>query len=264
MGLNEIIYGSKFRDLDNGVNIFYKDTHDVNEFLVNCNKETPFVLISHNGDGCITDNPSRFNVGSSNDADSRLIPDNMVHWYGQNVNVVDDRISSIGIGLENTMWFPEINKIGKIIDKTNEPKNIINLMYICFTIRTNPSEREEPYRIFNNHFTTIDHGINGNTEYFDRYMNMIYNHKFVLSPAGNGPDCHRKWESLYLNTIPIEKRCINNSFYEGKLPICFVNNWSDITEEFLNNEYTRITNTTYNMDLLKFSYWKNKILNTIK
>jgi hypothetical protein len=94
------------------------------------------------------------------------------------------------------------------------------------------------------------------------YLDDIYNHKFVLCPEGNGTDTHRIWECLYLNTIPIEKRNINNSFYED-LPICFVDDWEEITEDFLNREYERITNTEYDMSKIDFKYWKQKIFNSI-
>ena len=32
-----------------------------------------------------------------------------------------------------------------------------------------------------------------------------------------------------------------------------------ITEDFLNKEYDRITNTKWNMDKLNIEYWKNKM-----
>jgi hypothetical protein len=66
-----------------------------------------------------------------------------------------------------------------------------------------------------------------------------------------------------LNTIPIEKRNINNQFYID-LPICFVNNWDEITEDFLNSEYERINNIEWNYDKLTFSYWKEKILKQVQ
>ena len=37
------------------------------------------------------------------------------------------------------------------------------------------------------------------------YFHHFNNYKFTLSPFGNGPDCHRTWEALTLNTIPIVK-----------------------------------------------------------
>jgi hypothetical protein len=61
-----------------------------------------------------------------------------------------------------------------------------------------------------------------------------------------------------MGTIPIEKRNINNQFYTD-LPICFVDSWDQVTEDFLLAEYERIKAATWNMDKLKFSYWSNKI-----
>ena len=63
-----------------------------------------------------------------------------------------------------------------------------------------------------------------------------------------------------MGSIPIEKRNINNQFYTD-LPICFVDDWKDITLEFLGSEYERIKKGTWNMKKLTFEYWRNKILN---
>ena len=79
-----------------------------------------------------------------------------------------------------------------------------------------------------------------------------------MCPEGNGIDTHRTWECLYMNTIPIEKININNQYYTD-LPICFVNRWKEITEEFLEKEYIRINSIKWNMNKLSFEYWRNKI-----
>ena len=63
-----------------------------------------------------------------------------------------------------------------------------------------------------------------------------------------------------MGCIPIEKRNLNNRFYED-LPICFVNDWEEITEEFLVRELIRIRTTDWNMEKLTFAYWANKIQN---
>jgi hypothetical protein len=75
-------------------------------------------------------------------------------------------------------------------------------------------------------------------------------------------DTHRVWEALYLGCIPVMKKDINNQFYTD-LPICFVNDWDDITKDFLLMERACIKTRSWNMDKLNFSYWKNKILNHV-
>ena len=85
----------------------------------------------------------------------------------------------------------------------------------------------------------------------------------MICPEGNGIDVHQPWESMYINTIPIQKKSINNSNWR-ELPVCWVNEWSEIEDEdFLMSEYERITTTTFDTSKLDFLYWENKIKNTL-
>jgi len=251
----EYIQGEKFKTLSDNNKIFYCHTHDVNNFLNNINFDHEFILISHNSDGKITNNPNM------SDADIKYMPKNLKRWYAQNICVNHEKLISLPIGLENSEWFKNIKKIEKMSQKTSELKNMKNLVYMNHNIQTNPTERLKPYlHLQNTTWTTTSKGLNGFD--FDTYLNNIYNHKFVICPEGNGTDTHRTWECLYLNTIPIEKRNINNSYYTD-LPICYIDEWTDINEHFLNDEYIRITNNVYNLDKLDFNYWKNKIISDI-
>jgi len=248
----EYIQGEKFMGLANNVNIFYRDTHDVNSFFRGLEIVNDFVLISHNSDNCITENAS-----IEGNADANLMPSNLILWYGQNVCVKNDRIRSIPIGIENNKWLLRARKKEKMIVKLLQPKKAKGLVYMNHSISTNPDERQKLYQLFGNErWVTTVHGRNGYR--FDEYVDNIYKHKFVICPEGNGIDTHRVWETLYLKTIPIVKRSINNQFYTD-LPICFVDNWNEVTEEFLYTQYAEITWSDWNMDKLDFKYWKNKI-----
>ena len=91
---------------------------------------------------------------------------------------------------------------------------------------------------------------------------MIAKYKFILSPQGAGLDCHRTWEALYLDVIPIVLASSINELYED-LPIVVVKSWDEITESFLNDKFVEISTKKekgeYTMDKLKLSYWLNKI-----
>jgi len=227
------------------LNIVYTHTIYVKQlFELITGVERDFIVITHNSD---------LNVD-----ESFKMPQNVVKWYSQNVNVKDDRIESIPIGLENSRWFKEIHKKEKLSKMLLRNKHHKNLVYMNHNVKTNPVKRTEPYRILENkHWVTVERGSNGHG--YDEYLNDVYNHKFVICPEGNGMDTHRTWETLYLNSIPIEKRNINNQFYTD-LPICFVDSWEDCTDVFLNNEYERIVNQDWNLKKLDFEYWKDKIL----
>lgn len=246
------IQGEKFTLLANNTNIFYRHTHEVNDFFRNLPTEDPFILVSHNSDGCIMTNPNR-----ADHANVGLIPENLIHWFGQNVNVIDHRVSSLPLGLENDRWLsktPKTMLMRKVLQQSHTKKN---LLYINHNIRTNPEEREKPYKVLEGKpWVTAIHGANGTG--FPDYLLALCQHPFIVCPQGHGIDTVRTWEALYMGCVPIEKINLNNRFYTD-LPICFVSDWEDITEEFLIRELIRIRSTIWNMEKLTFTYWKNLI-----
>lgn len=202
-----------------------------------------FIIVTHNCDINITFAP----------------PLNVIKWYSQNVNIRDNRIESIPIGIENDRWAKVNDKKGKMLAKLKEPRQYKNLVYMNHNIKTNPSKRQKPYDILHGReWVTTRMGANG--DMFDDYIDNIYNHKFVICPEGNGIDTHRIWECLYMGTIPIVENNINNSFY-SELPMLTIDDWSEITEEKLWQEFIYISVRKWNMDMLTFEYWRNKILN---
>jgi len=52
---------------------------------------------------------------------------------------------------------------------------------------------------------------------------------FVLSAAGNGADCHRTWEALYLGAIVIVKRSPLDPMFAG-LPVVIIEDWSEVED----------------------------------
>jgi hypothetical protein len=78
-------------------------------------------------------------------------------------------------------------------------------------------------------------------------------HKFVLSPHGNGLDCHRTWEALALGCIPIMRSSPLDPMFEG-LPVLIVKEWRDVTPELLNN-----FQPTGNLEKLTLTYWDKLI-----
>ncbi|CAF0816035.1 unnamed protein product [Adineta ricciae] len=91
-------------------------------------------------------------------------------------------------------------------------------------------------------------------------------HSFWLSPRGNGLDCHRTWEALYLDMIPIVWNSSLNVLYEN-LPVVVIQDYKEITEEFLNEKLKKISTAkfyqmkhTYRMEKLRNAYWRRLIL----
>jgi hypothetical protein len=93
---------------------------------------------------------------------------------------------------------------------------------------------------------------------FRDYLKEMAKCKFTLSPAGLAPDCYRNWEALYVGSIPIVKTSALDPLFEG-LPVLIIQDWDQITEEFLEAEYARITAKQYDCTPLNLEFWLDKI-----
>ena len=83
---------------------------------------------------------------------------------------------------------------------------------------------------------------------------------FVVSPYGQGMDCHRTWEALILGSIPILKsKEFVNMFKD--LPVLFVEDWDQITQKLLDDIIEKFKNTNFNYDKLALDYWKQLVFN---
>lgn len=71
------------------------------------------------------------------------------------------------------------------------------------------------------------------------WVNYETTHKsyYTLSPRGAGEDCHRFYEAIYLNSIPIVKRT-NTAFDKlyNVFPCLIVNDWNEVTQELLESK----------------------------
>jgi hypothetical protein len=224
--------------------IIYTHTMYVTElFKLLRHSSKQVIVVSHNSDVNIDD---KF-----------IVPENVMKWYTQNVNVVNPKIHSIPIGLENLRWWQHIGKVGLMRKVLYQPLRYANAAYMNHNVLNNVAERQLLYDLFEDQpWVTIVHGKNG--EDFSDYITNVYNHPFVFCPNGNGIDTHRLWETLYMGSIPIVKKNINNSFYSS-LPILFVDAWEDITEDLLATAYIDIGLGSYDNEMLAFSYWRNLI-----
>jgi hypothetical protein len=141
-----------------------------------------------------------------------------------------------------------------LIDQLRQKKQIKNWVYMNHSINTNPKDRKPLLDKFKNApFVTYEQKVT-----FKEYIKSLYNHNFCFSPPGNGIDCHRTWESIYLGCIPIVRSSpLTRSFSE--LPIVIYEDINEITKGFLLNKLIEFHHTHFNYDKVKFSYWKNKI-----
>ena len=179
-----------------------------------------FKLITHNGDR----SAPAGNIDLLND--SRVIT-----WYGMNTDIKHSKLQSIPIGVANEKW--EHGNKDTLLEVINTSISKSNLCYSNFSIETNLLTRKKVHDVIRT-MSFID--VENSKLPFKEYLTKLKSYKYAISPPGNGVDCHRIWECLYLGVIPI---VLNNpvlSYFED-LPILFVNSFSELTEDLLNESY---------------------------
>ena len=172
-------------------------------------------LIIHNGD--IVPNEVEMELLSRSFRSIRS-----VNWLG-----MDTVAKPLPIGLENASkmrngvpadYLQEIERGLKSFNSRD-----IELL-VCFSLWTNSSVRTEalswakgiPGAII------IDNPITPRA-----YRKLVLRSKYVLSPPGNGPDCHRTWEALYLGATPIVLKDYW-PFRGYELPVVSLNGWGEL------------------------------------
>lgn len=149
-----------------------------------------------------------------------------------------------------------------MIEISNDEINKINLAYINFDISTYPIEREFVFKKFSSQSWVKLGNMEKTIDGRKKFLREIKSSKFVFCPRGNGIDTHRLWETLYMGSIPIVKYELTHHLFTD-LPILFINDWNEITEDYLNKKYDEYTNKTWNLDKLKMSYWETFIKNNL-
>lgn len=218
-----IEFDSINNEIDNKPYVF-TFTHNLQyiEKLVNTLKyfKNPFSLVFHNSDN---------NFEKNHLILFKSLP-KLKKIFTQNMNVVDDRVIPLPIGLANSMWPHGNSTIHTEIYNTDisKTKNI----YFNFNINTNFVLRKECFDKINKKNIPW----NENKPYRE-YLIELKSHKYSICPEGNGIDTHRFWECLYMNTIPICKKNILVEYYKEYFPIIILDDWDDLDIEYLDKKY---------------------------
>jgi hypothetical protein len=178
------------------------------------------------------------------------------------------KIIQLPLGITNNTNESDLHNISGNCDMMiyvfqNFKKERKNTVYLNFSVETYSSERKHVYNLFcNKPWVTVDKSV-FTFQGRECFLRQLRNHDFVLCPRGNGIDTHRLWETLYMGSFPIVKktRAFSQFIEENDLPICWINEWEDVTLEFLSKEYERLTNPSnnWNYNKLKMSYWEKII-----
>jgi hypothetical protein len=202
----------------------------------------PYILITHNSDAPA---PGKY-ARHLNDA-------SLIAWFGQNSNCAGHpKFFPIPIGLANAYWpHGDVRIIDQIRAEPLEEKRY--QVYANFAKETHPGRVKVA-----NLFKSKPFCYHATRKPYAEYIREMKRAVFVLSPRGNGLDCHRHWEALWMGSIPIVEHSTLDPLFDG-LPVILVNNWHEVTESFLHEQYERIQQQTFELERMFAPYWIGKI-----
>jgi hypothetical protein len=179
-----------------------------------------FVLVTHNSD-----------LSAPADFLNKLANEKILAWYASNADRRISKLFPIPIGLANTYWpSGNLSIITYAFKNYRKPwANRTTLLYVSFTVKNNKAERHAAL----SQASKLQNVTISETKItFEAYLKQIGDAKFVLSPPGNGVDCHRTWEALLMGAVPIVRSSAFDSLFDG-LPVAILNDWSKLTQHFL-------------------------------
>lgn len=207
---------------------------------------------------------------------------NIIHWFAQNcVLTSHPKLSQIPLGLDyHTMeankvpeWGPQMSPqmqemFLKNIHHASKPfwereRKAYGSFQFLMTTRYGKKDRQDALN-----------GVPKDLVYYEpKKINRTQSWKtqskyaFVLSPLGNGYDCHRTWEAMMLGCIVIMKHNPIDALFTEDMPILLVDEWTDITQELLDKTVETykqcVADKTFKEDKLTLKYWVDKIHNKV-
>ena len=225
--------------VEEGDLIFVKGSHLYRFFLeVHPKIACRYVLFSHNYP---IETPGSF---------SRFVQDpKLIAWFGSNLTMDHPKLFLLPLGIQNpdpwTSRDASLEKWHQLSQSIEKPF----LLYLNFSDQTS-SDRNRIRKLFE----SSSFCVSSPRKPFDQYFQDLAKSRFVLSPRGIGIDCFRTWEAILMGAIPIVQTSPLDRLFEG-LPVLIVNEWEEITEEFLLENERKMRARPIDWDKLRPESW---------
>jgi hypothetical protein len=199
---------------------------------------------------------------------------NVIHWYAQDCNGPGfmGRMSPLPLGIdfhttsEQSMWGEDISSpreqeqaLLSIRQKLRPVRERIRKVYIDFAWqpanRYLPGKRQRVIaQLLNNECVVFQSRALPRRQLWKKWGEYA----FVLSPHGDGLDCHRTWEALACGNIVLVPSSPLDCLYEG-LPVIPIKDWSEITPRNLDAWLESFHGCEITEERLTNTYWVNQM-----
>lgn len=210
--------------------------------------------------------------------DSRII-----HWFTQNLMAKHPKLSAIPLGVDYR-WLNRMEAgkghIGGHAwgEKQTPQQQEEDLFKIVSASKPWPERETEAYADFVTSMGSMHHSrdqakamlskVEQSTVHVEharmdriKTWEAIAQHKFVISPLGQGLDCYRTWEALMLGSVPIvpKSEFLSDELFEG-LNVKQVSKWEELDVlSFEKTAPTLVNAREAHPEKLMLKYWLDKI-----
>lgn len=199
----------------------------------------PYLLLTHNSDDSFPETYENY-----------LNDEKLAYWFTTNNSLpLHQKMVSIPIGIANAYW-PHGNK-DVFLDVMGQEVEKKHMLIMNFETQTNFQKR---LPILKN-FAKKNFCYNPPKKKLEPYLLDMKSSYFVLSPVGNGLDCHRTWEALLVGTVPIVQSTTLNSMYKD-LPVLIVDDLKNVNLELLKEKLVEFFDQEFVMKKTQMNYWK--------
>jgi len=221
---------------------------------------TPLILVTTDGDRSV---PSSYKTSTVR---SLLESPKIRFWFTQNYDgsIKHQKLKPIPIGfdLHTQKWLigeSVYDKISFISSQSSKPKNRRVLCDAHLSI--SHSERSEMIKTIKDNKDIVF--LHERKPFVD-IIELYGTHEFIISPRGNGIDCHRTWEAILAGCIVITRTSpLDEMFISNKLPVVIIQDWSELNDDLpqklekWSREYSHLTSSKIVIPKLLFGYWLN-------
>jgi hypothetical protein len=200
------------------------------------------------------------------------IPDNIHHWFITNLMFVPDqdypelcscnlykKITAIPFGIAEGKQ-EQVYEAMKLKRKMEDRENKIYISWNDYTYeRYELRKKMVNWQAYGNSDSLTVRGPGDNQDSYEDYLDNLSKHKYVISPPGNGQDCYRTLESIYMGCITYVQDTPAN--YLTDLPVLKYNNADDIISLYNYNRGIgpELSDGFENSEQTKLTHWKELI-----
>ena len=203
----------------------------------------PFVLVTHNSDDSILESHKT----------SILNHPLLLHMYSQNTHIRHPKLTALPIGIANAHWpHGSVENFQTMIRNARPFSQKKSRVYANVNKNTNLNHRSQVMNSVQRYpFVDMVPPNKGHAA----YLAELSSYKWVVSPKGNGVDCHRLWECLYARCVPLLDDTENaREFKEMGFPVILVKDWNALSLDFLEKETLGLNVESYSSKL-SLGYW---------